>query len=200
MEILFLIKTTYIDLKRNRIRTLLTSLGILIGVFSVVTLIAMGIGLQSFIQAQFQKIGTNLVIVFPGNFSSGDGGGFQDSEGGFGSKSFDLIDAKNLEKVKSATYIVPSYIKVVKLEAAGESKNLSLFASTADIFPVQKSEINSGQFFTESDVSKSSKVVVLGSVVAKEIFGNPERALKKTIRIDNQRFTVKRVFKKKRRT
>lgn len=196
MELLFLIRTAYVDLKRNKVRSLLTSLGILIGVFSVVTLIAFGLGLRGFIQEQFAKIGTNLVIVFPGNFSS-DQGGYQDSEGGLGMITFDQRDFQALQRIKVAKYVVPAFIKVVKIEAGGESKVRSLFASTADIFPVQNCEIEYGRLFTEADVRKEVKIAVLGSKVAEEHFGSGQNAVGKTVRLDDQRFKVVGVLKAK---
>ena len=69
---IFIIKSALEDFSRNKIRTALTSLGILIGVASVVLLIAFGLGLKKFISNQFESLGTNLVIVLPGKIFSKD--------------------------------------------------------------------------------------------------------------------------------
>jgi len=72
----YLIKSSFDDFKRNKVRTLLTSLGIMVGVLSVVLLIALGLGLKNYIQGQFESLGANLLIIFPGNvFSEGSGAG-----------------------------------------------------------------------------------------------------------------------------
>jgi putative ABC transport system permease protein len=64
--LLFVIKSAFEDFRRNKVRTALTSLGILIGVASVVLLMALGLGLKTFIANQFESLGTNLLIIFPG--------------------------------------------------------------------------------------------------------------------------------------
>ena len=69
-----LLSTAYTNFKRNKVRTFLTSLGIMIGVLSVVMLIALGLGLKNYIQDQFESLGTNLVAVFPGSTFSDEGG------------------------------------------------------------------------------------------------------------------------------
>jgi hypothetical protein len=61
-----LVKTSLDDFKRNKVRTFLTSLGIMVGVFSVVILIALGLGLKNYIQGQFQSMGANLIMILPG--------------------------------------------------------------------------------------------------------------------------------------
>ena len=63
---IFIIKSALEDFRRNKLRTSLTSLGILIGVASVVLLSALGVGLKAYIQGQFESLGTNLIIIFPG--------------------------------------------------------------------------------------------------------------------------------------
>lgn len=196
MQLPFLLHSAYLDLQRNRGRTLLTSLGILIGVFAVMILMSLGVGLQVFIKDQFTKIGTNLVIVFPGNFSS-DGGGFQDSEGTPSVTEFDQQDFNKLKRLDEAKYIAPAFIKVIKISAGKDEKSVSMFASTGDIFPVQNSELNTGQLFTKADVNKGVKVVVLGSKVAEKLFGSPELAIGKKVNLDGYRFTVKGVLKAK---
>jgi len=74
-NLFFLVSSSFDDFKRNKVRTFLTSLGIMIGVLSVVLLIAFGQGLKNYIKEQFESIGTNLVYVLPGRIV-GEGGGF----------------------------------------------------------------------------------------------------------------------------
>jgi putative ABC transport system permease protein len=191
-----LLKFVFSDLKRNKIKVGLTSLGIIIGVFAVVTLVALGLGLQIFIEGQFAKIGTNLVIVFPGNFSSEDGG-FQDSEGGIGTVSFDLEDVKKLKKIKIAKHVVPTFIKVVEVKGNGKSEKISLIGSSEEVFEVQNGEIQYGVTFSKADVNKGMKVTVLGYTIAEKIFDKAHLAIGKVIRLNDQRFVVKGVLKKK---
>ena len=69
-----LIKTALEDFRRNKIRTALTSLGIMIGVLSVVLLIALGLGLKNYIEGQFESMGANLILILPGSGFTGEGG------------------------------------------------------------------------------------------------------------------------------
>ena len=86
-----LFKAAMADFKRSKIRTFLTSLGIMIGVLSVVLLIALGLGLKNYLAQQFESLGANLIIIFPGNISSSEeGGGLGNFGAGFaGGANFD---------------------------------------------------------------------------------------------------------------
>ncbi|KXK09132.1 MAG: Macrolide export ATP-binding/permease protein MacB [Microgenomates bacterium OLB22] len=75
-----IIKESILDFKRNKVRTFLTTLGIIIGITAVVLLQAVGVGLKNFIKQQFDSLGTNLLIVFPGQVLQG--GSFRSSPGG----------------------------------------------------------------------------------------------------------------------
>ena len=80
---LHLIKSAIEDFRRNKVRTLLTSLGIMIGVLSVVLLIALGLGLKNYLAQQFESLGANLIIIFPGNIAGEDDGGISNFGAGF---------------------------------------------------------------------------------------------------------------------
>ena len=71
-----LIKAALADFKRNKVRTFLTSLGIMIGVLSVVMLIALGIGLKNYLRQTFENLGANLIMIMPGSGFGGEGAGF----------------------------------------------------------------------------------------------------------------------------
>ncbi len=92
----FILKSAFSDLLRNKLRTALTSLGILIGVSSVVLLLGFGLGLKEYIRQQFESMGTNNIYVMPGNVL-GEGGGM-DMRSSFGGVSFDEKDYIDLKK------------------------------------------------------------------------------------------------------
>lgn len=192
---LFILKTSLEDFKRNRVRTFLTSLGILIGVLSVVLLIAFGLGLKNYIQSQFESLGTNLVFITPGKILSG--GGFRGGGAAFGGARFDERDLLKLKRIKEAVYIVPVFSKTVTLQARGKSETSDLYATTQDWFVTRKFEEEQGRFFTKQDVEKRTKVVVLGPKIAQKVYGESTAAVGKTVRIENQAFTVIGVVKKK---
>lgn len=192
---LFIFRSALEDFQRNKVRTFLTSLGILIGVSSVVLLIAFGLGLKQYIKNQFESLGTNLVIAMPGKMLS-SGGGFSRG-GGMGGINFEERDVSAVKKMKNITYVVPAYMKTVTASGGGNSEVGTLYATSADVFPMRNLELDMGVYFDKTDVEKRSKKVVLGPKIAQKIFGSADIALGKTIKIENQGFKVIGVLKSK---
>lgn len=191
---IFILKSALEDFRRNKIRTFLTSLGILIGVSSVILLIAFGLGLKQFIKNQFESLGTNLIIIFPGKVLQG--GNFR-SGPGFGAIKFDEKDWNYLKKLKNASFVVPVFTKTVTVSGNGNSETADLYATTADIFPLRNLEVEEGNKFQNVDVEKRSKKAVLGPKIAEKLFTVSKSALNKNIKIENQSFQVSGVFKSK---
>jgi len=193
-----LLNTAFSNFKRNKARTILTSLGIMIGVLSVVLLIALGVGLKNYLKEQFENLGANLIMIFPGS-------GFGDSEGGasgfgpgmMGGTDFDEKDVKNLQKIPEADYVVPVFFKSLTIEGGGEKFTGYVEASNEEIFEVMNLTPIAGRVFTKSDVQRKTKNAVLGYVIAENLFTEATRAVGKTIKISNQRFKVIGVIEKK---
>jgi putative ABC transport system permease protein len=197
--LIHLIKAALADFKRNKIRTFLTSLGIMIGVLSVVMLIALGLGLKNYLKQQFESLGSNMIIIMPGSGLGGEeGGGFA---GAFGALmvgiEFDEKDVTNLERIGKADYVVPVFFKSSVIKADGEKESGYVMGTNEDFFKVLNLEPLAGSFWEKSDIQARSKKAVLGYVVAEKLFGNPEDAQGRTIRFNNQRFKVVGVAKKK---
>ncbi len=190
-SLVLLLKTAFEDLKHNKVRTFLTSLGILIGVLSVVLLMAFGFGLKGYINKEFETLGKNLVMVLPGRGFQGGGQGL------IGGIQFDEKDVLKLEKIKGVEELAPYFTKSVKIEANGKSEFSSLLATTGNAFKVTSLEIDQGKFFTNADNEKRAKIVILGSTIAEKLFGSNKAALGKSVRIQNQRFLVTGVLKKR---
>ncbi len=190
--------TAITDFQRNKIRTFLTSLGIMIGVLSVVMLIALGLGLKNYLQQQFENLGANLIMIFPGNvFSSegGIGGGF--GSGLIGGAKLDEKDLITLKRSVKADYIVPVFFKSIAVKVKTTKVLANVQGSSEDVFSILNLEMLAGQAFERSDVQKRSKKVVLGYSIAEKLYSEPEKALNKTLRIDNQSFIIIGVTKKK---
>src|SRR3989338_10458425 len=132
--ITFLIKSALFNFSRNKGRTFLTSLGILIGVMSVVLLTAAGLGLKKYIQTQFESIGTNTLRVIPGTAIRN--GQIQGGPASFGAIRFDEKDYRTLQRVKSLEFIAPVFTKNGKFSYGKETKYGDIYATTDDIFPV----------------------------------------------------------------
>ncbi len=194
-----LVKTALEDFKRNKVRTILTSLGIMIGVLSVVLLIALGLGLKNYLKQQFESLGANLIIIFPGNISSGEeGGGIGNFGAGFaGGAKFDEKDVASLSRISEAEYIVPLFMKSSVIEANGQRKLGYLMGTSEQAFKLLNLEILAGQFFTRADVTSRSKKVVLGESLADGLFDRPQDAIGQTIRVSDTRFKIIGVAKKK---
>ena len=199
----YLFRSAILDFRRNKARTFLTSLGILIGVLSVVMLIALGLGLKNYIQRQFEDLGTNLIIVMPG---SGFGGG-GDEEGGnafgsfgqgiIGGAQFDEKDVANLKRISTIDYVVPVFFKSTAVVTQNERKSGYIQGTSEDAFVVMNIQAEEGELFTKSDVQGRKKITVLGNDLAVKLFKDPSEALGKTVRFENLRFTVTGVAKKK---
>ncbi|MCL5439254.1 MAG: ABC transporter permease [Patescibacteria group bacterium] len=188
----FLLDSSFDDLRRNKARTFLTSLGILIGVLSVVLMLAFGYGLQGYIEKQFETLGKTLIMILPGQGFGGSGGA-----GLIGGVTFDEKDVNKVKKVTGVESVAPVFTKMVKAEANGKSQYSSLVASTPEIFSSGFDDVDYGRLFTKTDVNKKAKVAVIGSKIAEKLFGSNKNAIGKTIRIQNQRFTVIGTFPKK---
>lgn len=185
-----MLKASFEDFSHSKIKTLLTSLGILIGVLSVVLLMAFGYGLKKYIEDQFNTLGKNLVMVLPGSGFKGGGQGL------IGGVEFDEKDVQRLKRLNGLVSVAPFFTKSVVAEGNGEKNRSNLLATSADGFKVINLELDAGKFFTSADVEKRSKVVILGSSIAEKFYKSANNAIGKKVLIQNQRFVVIGVIKK----
>lgn len=192
-----LFKAAMADFKRNKMRTLLTSLGIMIGVLSVVMLIALGLGLRNYIQEQFESLGANLLIIMPGSSFSGEGGLSSFGQGLVGGIQFDEKDFKSLQGIAGVDYVVPLFFKSTLIEAGSEKEMVYIEGANEEIFEVLNFEILKGEVFTKSDVTRRAKVGVLGYSMAEKLFGDPADGVGQTVRLENQRLKIIGVAEKK---
>ena len=190
--LVYLIKSSLEDLKRNKVRTLLTSLGILIGVLSVVLMMAFGFGLKDYINKQFETLGKNMIMILPGSGFTGGGGG----SGLIGGIQFDEKDVAKIKRIKNIASVAPMTMKSVKVEAGGKAEPGSLIGTTVNAFSIMSQKTQVGKIFTETDVTKKKKVIVVGSQIAEKLFGTVNNAVGRTVRIQNQRFKIIGVLKK----
>jgi putative ABC transport system permease protein len=180
------------DFRRDKVRTALTSLGITVGVLSVVLLIALGLGLKNYIQKQFEGLGANLIMVMPG---AGIGGGGMPA-GIVGGTEFDEKDVRDLKKVIGLEYVVPVYFRSASIATADKEKIGYVMGVNEEIFPLMNAQIYAGELWGKTEVGKKSKVAVLGFTKAEQLFPNVNDAIGKTIRIEGLRLKVVGVTKK----
>ncbi len=184
-----LFRSAITDFGKNKGRTFLTSLGILIGVMSVVLLMAAGAGLKVYISQQFESLGTNLLYVMPGNMFGSGGSGFSPG-GGAMSPIFEEKDIVSLKRIKSAEYVIPYYQKSIKVSFGGVTEYSTLNATSEDVFPARNFVAEYGQGFSSADNSARNKVAVIGSKIAEKLFVDSSQAIDKKIRIEGQSFKV----------
>ncbi len=183
---LFVAKTALYDIFKNKVRSFLTTLGIVIGVASVVLLIAFGLGLKQYISDQFDNLGTNLIFVFPGQIFNRSGG----FSGARSSLSFDEKDFRNLKKVKSAEAVVPIFQKSSLVQANSNTELVTLYGTSEEVFYARNLLPKFGTIFQKTDIEKKSKVVVLGPEVARKLFGKEDLAIGRRLKAEDQSFIV----------
>lgn len=195
-EFFHLLISAVADFKRDKVRTALTSLGITIGVLSVVMLIALGIGLKNYIAGQFEGLGANLVMVLPGSGFTGEGGGGFGGQGLMGGAEFDEKDIRSLKKVEGLEYVVPVVFKSTTIQSEVEEKVGYMMGVNEELFSLMNSELLTGNLFDKTDVENNAKVAVMGFTLADELFDSPADAMGKSIRIQGVRLKVVGVLDK----
>ena len=186
MSLLLIFRTALKALGRNKMRTALTMLGMIIGVAAVITMVALGTGAQEEIEAQIQAAGTNLIMVRAGNWSRGG------VSGGMGSSprlKVEDVDAIR-EQTPGARYPSATVNTRDQVIAAGRNWYTRIEGVDVELPLIRHWEIDHGQFFTPTDVAAAAKVAVLGSVVRDNLFGEGVDAVGETIRVRNQSFKV----------
>ena len=173
-------------LGRNKMRTALTMLGLIIGVAAVITMVALGTGAQKEIEAQIQSAGTNLIMVRAGNFSRG---GISHGMGSSPRLKVDDVDAIR-EQVPGAQYLTASVNTRDQVVAAGQNWLTRIEGADIELPLIRFWDIELGTFFTTTDVNSAAKVAVLGSVVRDNLFGEGTDPVGQMLRIRNQSFRV----------
>ncbi len=180
------------SIARNKLRSLLTMLGVIIGVGAVIALMALGRGSQADIQGQIAGLGTNLLIIHP---SSSQTAGVRAGSGTLNTLSMDDVDL--LRDHTTLLQDVSPVIRVQEQVIAGSSNwNTQVNGVSVSYQQIRNHLMESGSFFTERDVKTRTKVAVLGKTVANELFPG-QNPVGVQIRIRNVPFTVIGVMQSK---
>ncbi len=173
-------------LGRNKMRTGLTMLGMIIGVSAVITLVAMGNGAQSVIEDQIKGAGTNMITVNAGNASQGG------VRGGSGSSSsLTVEDAEAIRKELSGVQFLAAGVQMQTQVVAGNQNWFTRIQGTdVDLPLIRAWNPQFGGFFSTQDVSSAAKVAVLGKTVSDTLFGPDVDPVGQVIRVRNQPFKV----------
>jgi putative ABC transport system permease protein len=172
-------------LGRNKLRTALTMLGMIIGVAAVIAMVALGTGAQMMIEEQVKTAGTNLVTVMAG---SANMGGVRTGAGG--SSRLTPEDAELLRELPEIEYVAESISTRLQVIYGAQNWNTSAEGTNVDLPLIRSWPIKYGSFFTDEDVRAAAKVVVLGNNVSNTLFGENVDPTDTQIRVRNQVFRV----------
>ncbi|MCP4220193.1 MAG: FtsX-like permease family protein [bacterium] len=187
-----LTKVAFKSILKNRMRSLLTMLGIIIGVGAVIALVSVGQGASAEIEGEIGSLGTNLLIIRPG---SGQLGGVSR-----GAASMPTLTMKDAEILAKNTTLLDNISPIIRVSgqviASGKNWSSSVNGVSVNYPTIRDWELEKGTFFTQKDVRSRKKVAVLGQTVVKELFGDKD-PLGARIRIRNIPFTVIGVLEEK---
>lgn len=181
-------------LRTNKIRSMLTMLGIIIGVASVILLVSIGMGLQNFVTEQFTALGSNTLWVMPGEVDLSQG----PRSMAMATSKFELSDVADLERgsqyVKQATPMVQGF---GKFTYKGETVSTEVWGVWENYFAITNFEPEFGRIITQNDVERSRRVIVLGHKPAKDLFGEGVNPVGKVLPLHEVQFEVVGVLKSK---
>jgi putative ABC transport system permease protein len=184
------IKISFQSLGTNRLRAFLTMLGIIIGVGAVVAMMSIGSGAQQSVVSSIQGIGSNLIIITPGNRESEQQGFTQMLGTNKDRMSLKIKDAKDLDsKATLLNGAVPVILSSSNVSYLNKNVRTSIYASSEKAKDIYNFQIATGKFYTESDVSNSANIAVVGPTVMETLFGKTD-PIGKIIKIDGKNFTV----------
>lgn len=188
MKIADLLFETYSAIIVNKARTALTILGIVIGIGSVIAMIAIGQGSQNSIQSSIETIGSNLIIVSPGTQS---GVGMMVSGGRGSAKSLTMDDSTAIyDELTGVLAVAPDISSRYQVTAKGTNTNTTVIGTTQDYTTVRSVEIEEGNFITEQNIKSMDKVAVIGPTTRDDLFGEDASVVGSTIRINSINFKI----------
>jgi putative ABC transport system permease protein len=185
MSIFMTLRIALKALNRNKLRTILTMLGMIIGVGAVITMVALGTGARTTIEERVKSAGTNMILVNAGNFSQG---GVRQGQG----NATTLIpdDAAAIRQLPGVEYVAAGANTRGQIIAGNQNWSTQVQGTDVDLPLIRSWPCKYGQFFTPQDVSGAQKVAVLGTVVSDTLFGEDVDPTGQIIRIKNQPFKV----------
>jgi putative ABC transport system permease protein len=186
MSIIMTFRIAIRALNRNKMRTALTMLGMIIGVGAVITMVALGNGAQVSIEQAVQSAGTNVIMVQAGNFSSGG------VRGGMGAAaSLTVEDADAIRQVPGVQYLVETINnRGGQIVAGNQNWNTRVEGTNIDLPLIKSWPMEAGGFFTTVDITSGSKVCVIGTTVKSMLFPDGQDPVDQVIRVGKHPFKI----------
>ncbi len=185
IELKTIFKIAIRAIEANKMRSVLTSLGIIIGVAAVIILLSIGNGTQQSIQNEMRSMGTNLIMIRSGSSTSGGARMGHGSQPTLKNGDADAIQ----EKINAINLAVPVVNDSGQLVYGSTNWSTNIVGTDNRYFEIKEWELAYGRFFSENDIRTANKVVILGQTVANELFGDVD-PLGKTIRVKSLPFVV----------
>jgi putative ABC transport system permease protein len=168
MNLLMIIRVAFRALVRNKMRAALTMLGIIIGVSAVIAMVSIGQGASASVQAQIESIGTNLLFVSAG---AQNVGGVRSGTGDTGTNTLTVDDLEAIQReVPSVSMVTPSVNARSQLVAGNMNWNTAVTGVSEQYPEIRKWPVQTGSFFTDSDVRSAARVIVIGQSLADNLF------------------------------
>ncbi|MBK8480950.1 MAG: ABC transporter permease [Proteobacteria bacterium] len=193
MNLLQVFRVALRALVRNKLRSFLTTLGIIIGVGAVIAMVAIGEGAKARVQEAFASVGSNMLIVLPGATTQGG------ATGGFGSLptlTWDDLKAMQTE-LPSVRWAAPSLRSAAQVQSDEQNWSTQVNGTTPEYFELRGWKLSRGSGLSSSDVEAGTKAVVLGQTVVDKLYGANADPVGQLVRIKNMLFQVIGVLEKK---
>ena len=193
MTILQTVRVALRALFRNKTRSTLTALGIVIGVAAVIAMVAIGEGAKDRVQKSFSSMGANLFIVMSG---SSRGGGAMGGAGSMPTITWDDLNAIRTE-IPSVRYAAATLRTNAQVMSEEQNWLTQVYGTSPDFFEIREWSVQHGEPMSESDVAGSAKVAFIGQTVSEQLFGKDNVPLGRLVRIRNVPFIVRGILAKK---
>src|SRR6188768_2776069 len=185
MSLLMTLRIALKALNRNKMRTILTMLGMIIGVGAVITMVALGTGARTTIEDRVKSAGTNMIMVNAGNFATG---GVRMGQGN--ATTMTPEDAAMIKQIPGVQYAAAGANSRSQVIAGNQNWSTNVQGTDVDLPLIRSWPTKYGSFFTSADVTGAQKVAVLGTVVSDTLFGPDEDPTGQIIRLRSQPFKV----------
>lgn len=192
MNLANLLKIALKALNNNKLRCFLTMLGIIIGVASVITMLAIGQGSKNSIKAQISEMGSNMIMIHPGNMQRG---GVRQSADDM--QTLEVSDYEALKELPGVAAVSPSVNSGGQLVNGNNNYPSSIYGVTTDYLDIRKFKVKDGAMFTDHDIKSAAKVCILGKTVVDNLFPNGEDPIGRVIRFGKIPLTVIGVLESK---
>src|SRR5499425_568532 len=176
-------------LRRNKLRSVLTALGIIIGVGAVIAMVGIGNGAKAQVEAQIASLGENVILIFSGSTTSS---GIRTGWGGAGTLKIEDAEAIRRE-VPGVVAVSEEVVSTTQVAAGNQNWFTRIYGESADYFDIRQWPLADGAPFTDQDVRSANKICVIGRTTASQVYGNDD-PVGQILRVKNVPFTVSGVL------